>query len=154
MLPNNPNVPNPSDDPYGIGPSATRGAGNSAPPGQVTLESGSGKGLNVGAIVGGVVGGLFLILLIAGLLYFFVLRRRKKRTPPSAAYMAQFGDGSSRGLSPRPFTPDPSAPIQLHSATSSLENARAESPTLPRTSVDLFTQYQAPNQPSSNGQVC
>ncbi|KAH6918423.1 hypothetical protein BKA70DRAFT_1247165 [Coprinopsis sp. MPI-PUGE-AT-0042] len=149
--PNNPSVPNPSDDPYGIGPSATRGAGNNALPGQANPnESDSGKSLNVGAIVGGVVGGLFLILLIAGFLYFFVLRRRRKRTPPSAAYMAQFGDG--RVLSPRPFTPDPSAPIQLHSDANSLENARAESPTLPRSSGDMYAEYQPPNQPNAYSQ--
>ncbi|KAF5315697.1 hypothetical protein D9611_004841 [Ephemerocybe angulata] len=88
------------------------GTGTSGSSGEVSSANAS-KSKNMGAIIGGAVGGvIFLVLLVAALL-FFLARRRRSRMAPSTAYLKQMQMNEqevgsrmgSRAFSPRPFSP-------------------------------------------------
>lgn len=68
------------------------------------------KGLNLGAIIGGVIGGLAFLILLIAVVVLLLRRRRRLRTAPSAAFMKEYGEEGPRMVTPRPFSPRPRVP--------------------------------------------
>ncbi|KAF6763999.1 hypothetical protein DFP72DRAFT_489307 [Ephemerocybe angulata] len=88
------------------------GTGTSGSSGEVSSANAS-KSKNMGAIIGGAVGGVIFLVLLVAALVFFVARRRRSRMAPSTAYLKQMQMNEqevgsrmgSRAFSPRPFSP-------------------------------------------------
>ncbi|KAJ3538363.1 hypothetical protein NMY22_g5197 [Coprinellus aureogranulatus] len=85
------------------------GFGDSPDPGTTSAQSNRN---NIGAIVGGVIGGLALLVLVVVVLLVVRRRRRNARIAPSTAFIKEYNkeferyeDETTRTASPRPFSP-------------------------------------------------
>lgn len=92
-----------SSSPVGISTSPSP-----SPPSPSPSPTDTGKTTPVGAIVGGVVGGLALIALVAGVIIFFLFHRKKHpqaHPPPPSGYPGQPHSGNviQQGLMPAPM---------------------------------------------------
>ena len=69
-------------------PATPTATATSAPSAHTSSPASQGQKLNVGAIAGGVVGGVALIGIIAGLIAFIIMRRRKSSVSTPSTYIA------------------------------------------------------------------
>jgi hypothetical protein len=68
------------------GPESTRISSGAPGPTNTSPPTGGAKKTNVGAIAGGVVGGVVALGIIACLIFFFVIRKKKQEPVPKPAY--------------------------------------------------------------------